>query len=293
MRLAGIVVIFCMIITAAALPSKNNNNDIAASTRRHLHDPRHQHHLRGESSSVRSQVVGNVTGHTQIFCHNETQPPIYFTSQPDNGGPGVYLLNADPVRHGAVNGTMYLFYENDHDFVPYLWTVVCFLNPLLLSSTKILLLPPNPPGGAVFVTPCPTFEGRIVRGDVSNFDGRKHLLGTWGELSWSTNGTAWGDVSLLEGNDGPVLVQALDAANKYKGFSIDVLSNAPAGAWAQKLGTGSWCLDKITSEGGNSVTRAWETQFLDPNSVYLEDNINPVINSINGRFAVTFYAGVV
>ncbi|KAK8091469.1 hypothetical protein PG997_001830 [Apiospora hydei] len=286
MRLArSVMVIFYLIITAAALPPKNNGT--TSSTRRHVHDPRHQHRLGGEPDSARSQVVGNVTGHTQIFCHNETQPPIYFTSQPDNGGPGVYILNADPVPHGAVNGTMFLFYENDHDFVPYLWTVV------------------YPPGGAVFVTPCPTFEGRIVRGDVSNFegrivrgdvsnfDGRKHLLGTWAELSWSTNGTAWGDVSLLEGNDGPVLVQALDAANKYKGFSIDVLSNAPAGAWAQKLGTGSWCLDKITSEGGNSVTRAWETQFLDPNSVYLEDNINPVINSINGRFAVTFYAGVV
>ncbi|KAK8057072.1 hypothetical protein PG996_011009 [Apiospora saccharicola] len=268
MRLAESVVILCFTIAATALPLI----DTATSTERLLHVPRHQHVQDG--IGVRRQAADNGTGHTQIYCHNETDPPIYFTSQPDTGGPGVYILNGDPVRHGAANGTMYFFYENDHDFVPYLWTVL-------------------PPGGAVFVTPCPTFEGRIVRGDASNFDGTKHLLGTWTELSWNRNGTAWGDVSLLEGNDGPVLIQALDEPNKYKGFSIDVLSNAPAGAWAQKLGTGSWCLDKITSEGGNAITKAWESRFLDPNSVYLEDSINPVINSNNGRFAVTFYAGII
>ncbi|KAK6838105.1 hypothetical protein PG987_006386 [Apiospora arundinis] len=171
---------------------------------------------------------------------------------------------------------MYFLYENDHDFVPYLYTVI-------------------PPGGAVFVVPCSTFEGRVVRGDVTNFDGETHLLGTWAELNWNANGTAWGDVSLLQGNDGPVILEAMDGGSsnniKWKGFNVDVLSNAPAGAWAQKA-TGSWCLDKITSVGGNSVARAWETQHLDPNSVYLNDDTNPVINSNNGRFSVTFFPGL-
>lgn len=140
----------------------------------------------------------------------------------------------------------------------------------------------------------------MVRGDFTNFDGKKHLLGTWAELNWNINGTAWGDVSLLQGNDGPVILEAMDGSSsnnssssiKWKGFEVDVLSNAPAGAWAQKA-TGSWCLDKITGVGGNGVTRAWETMYLDPQNVYLEDDINPVINSNNGRFSVTFFSGVI
>lgn len=86
--------------------------------------------------------------------------------------------------------------------------------------------------------------------------------------------------------------QTLDGANNVRGFTADLLSNAPPGAWAQKT-DGSWCLDKITGPDRNLVTRAWEAQYLDPWNVYLDNDINPVINSNNGRFQVTFFQGVI
>ncbi|KAG4219942.1 hypothetical protein PC116_g31579 [Phytophthora cactorum] len=42
----------------------------------------------------------------------------------DLGGPGVLLWNYDPKSHGAANGTMFFFYESNHDFVPYKYTTV-------------------------------------------------------------------------------------------------------------------------------------------------------------------------
>lgn len=133
-----------------------------------------------------------------------------------------------------------------------------------------------------------------MRGDVTNFNGKKHLLGTWAELNWHANGTGstWGDVSLLQGNDGAVVIQSLDGNPRIKGFTDDLLSNAPADALAQKA-TGSWCLDKIIGPDANNITREWEGRFLSPWVVYLEDDIDPVINSDNGRFQVTFYEGVI
>lgn len=136
-----------------------------------------------------------------------------------------------------------------------------------------------------------------MRGDPStNLDGRKHLLGTWAEINWHANGTgsAWGDISVLQGNDGAATIRSLDddGGGGLRGFTLDLLAEAPRYAWARKA-TGTWCLDKIVGEEANNVTRDWEARFLDPWSVYLEDDKDPVINSVDGRFQVTFYKGVV
>ncbi|OTA55415.1 hypothetical protein K449DRAFT_438636 [Hypoxylon sp. EC38] len=170
---------------------------------------------------------------------------------------------------------MFFFYENNRDFVPYKYTEI-------------------PPWSCAFIAVCPTFRGRIVRGDLTNLDGNKHMLGTWAEINWHSNGTGttWGDISILQGNDGAAMIQSLDGLFRVKGFMLDILSNAPGDAWAQKA-TGSWCLDKIIGQDANNATKAWEAQFIDPWSVYLEDHIDPVINSENGRFQVTFFEGVV
>ncbi|KAI1390415.1 uncharacterized protein F4822DRAFT_235530 [Hypoxylon trugodes] len=127
-----------------------------------------------------------------------------------------------------------------------------------------------------------------------NLDGRKHLLGTWAEINWHANetGSTWGDISILQGNDGAATIQSLDGLSRVKGFTLDLLLNAPAEAWAQKP-TGSWCLDRIIGEEANNATKMWESGFLDPWNVYLENDIDPVINSNNGRFQVTFYPGII
>ncbi|KAI2465760.1 hypothetical protein F4781DRAFT_13728 [Annulohypoxylon bovei var. microspora] len=212
---------------------------------------------------------------TQIFCHDESEAPIYTEGDEDLGGPGVIIWNFDPNDHGGVHGAMYFVYESNHDFVPYKYLVI-------------------PPWSSVFLAVCPTFRGRIVRGSLVNLNGRKHLLGTWVEVNWHANVTwsAWGDISLLQGNDGAATIESLDGLFKFRGFMLDLLSDAPADAWAQKA-TGSWCLDKIIGQDANNATMEWEKQFIDPWNVYLRDDINPVINSNNGRFQVTFYEGIV
>ncbi|KAL7628500.1 hypothetical protein AAE478_000015 [Parahypoxylon ruwenzoriense] len=190
-------------------------------------------------------------------------------------GPGVLIWNYDPNNHGGVNGTMFFLYESNHDYVPYKYTTI-------------------PSWSCAFIAVCSTFRGRIVRGNMMNLDGQKHLLGTWAEVNWHANvtGSAWGDISILQGNDGAAVIQSLDEASRVKGFTSDLLFNAPAKAWAQKA-TGSWCLDKIVGRDANNATREWVEQFLDPRNVYIQNNIDAVINSDNGRFQITFYQGVI
>ncbi|XXG93801.1 hypothetical protein Hte_000050 [Hypoxylon texense] len=206
----------------------------------------------------------------------------------DIGGPGVLVWNYDPNS----NGTMYFLYESAHDYVPYKYMMTSRAAPRVLTRSVALSLQ-IPPFSCAFVAVCSTFRGRVVRGSLMNLDRQKHMLGTWAEINWHANGTGtWGDISVLRGNDGAATIQSLDGLGRSKGFTLDLLSEAPSGARAQKA-TGSWCLDKIIGQDANNVTRDWETKFLDPWSVYLEDDIDPVINSDNGRFQVIFYEGVI
>ena len=67
MWLAARVAIFCLAVTAVL-----SLNDATTFTRR-----RYQH-LKGPPY-VR-QAADNGTGHTQVYCHSETQPPTYFSN---------------------------------------------------------------------------------------------------------------------------------------------------------------------------------------------------------------------
>ncbi|XDG07332.1 hypothetical protein ABKA04_006947 [Annulohypoxylon sp. FPYF3050] len=216
-----------------------------------------------KTNSLRNKEIGITGGMKAEALRNEKNIRQMRASQElikhmegdeDHGGPGVVINNLDPYDHGGINGAMYF---------------------------------------VAFLSVCPTFRGRIVRGSAGNLDGRKHLLGTWAEVNWHANETwsAWGDISILQGNDGAATIESLDGLSKFRGFMLDILSYAPAEAWAQKE-TGSWCLDKIIGEDANDATMEWEKQFIDPRNVYLRDDIDPVINSDNGRFQVTFYEGI-
>ncbi|KAH9897367.1 hypothetical protein F4778DRAFT_231484 [Xylariomycetidae sp. FL2044] len=168
---------------------------------------------------------------------------------------------------------MYLLYENNRDFTPYKFVII-------------------PPFQSAFISVCPTFRGRLVRGNHKNLDGTKHLLGTWAELNWHPGGLTYGDISLLQGNDGAAVIRSLDGSGNIRGFSQDLLAAAPPTARAQKK-SGAWCLAQIDGAAGNPDARDWLYKFLDPHQVYLQNDIDPVITSTNGKFEVVFYEGVV
>lgn len=102
-----------------------------------------------------------------------------------------------------------------------------------------------------------------MRGDWTYLDGQKHMLGTWVEVSYTPEGMIYGDISLLEGNDGAAMIESMDGYQNSRGFTFDLLEHAPGDAWAQKT-TGSWCLDKIVGQDANYAAWAWQSQFLDP-----------------------------
>lgn len=94
--------------------------------------------------------------------------PTGTAGDPDAGGPGVYVVNNDGLRHGRLNGTLFFFYESGHDYVPYKYLLVGRLPPfrvwggLWKRALTSRLGSQLAPWAAAFVTLCPTFEGRIV-----------------------------------------------------------------------------------------------------------------------------------
>ncbi|KAK4175777.1 hypothetical protein QBC36DRAFT_240320 [Triangularia setosa] len=175
----------------------------------------------------------------------------------------------------------YFFYENARDEAPWKYTLLH-------------------PGKTIFISVCPTFSGRIVRGSPhDNLDGTaKHNLGTWIEVAWEAQGNATasnstaGDVSLLEGCDGGVVMLATDGSGVVTGFSRNILKEAPEAALARKTG-GSLVLDKTVGPEANQEAMKWELKMLDPlREAFIVQDIKPVIVTENGRWDLTFYAGI-
>ncbi|KAH7027374.1 uncharacterized protein B0I36DRAFT_432652 [Microdochium trichocladiopsis] len=241
------------------------------------------------ASPLHTSILPPQPEHIQVFCRNETEIPIFTYGDHDNGGPGLLIWNYDPYPHSGIGGTMFLLYESNHDLVPYKFSQGRRRTEAHLLTGQIQWIPP---WSSAFITVCPTFEGRVVRGDWSYFDGHKHMLGTWVEVAFTSDGMVYGDISLLEGNDGAAMIQSMDGFHNAKGFTFDLLESAPRGAWAQKS-SGTWCLDKIIGLDANYAAWAWQSEFLDPWNVYLTNEVNPVIDSVNGRFQITFYDGAI
>jgi hypothetical protein len=95
-----------------------------------------------------------------------------------------------------------------------------------------------------------------------------NLLGTWFEFNWSGGGI-WGDISLIRGCDQGILMWSEDGSGAWKGFTQDILANAPVGAWAQKP-DGNWCL--APTEDGNSIVLNYELSAVGPEYAYIDDS---------------------
>jgi hypothetical protein len=150
------------------------------------------------------------------------------------------------------------------------------------------------PGTDVFISLCPTFAGRLVRGNPTmNLDGRVHNLGTWVELSLDgpPSTTGWADISLLEGCDGASTVAAMDDSGVSTGFTGDLITGAPAAVLRTKT-NGSVAIAKTVGEGASDAARDYELSLLDPTKdASIVDQYVPAIKSLNGRFLVTMYHG--
>ncbi|EOO00301.1 hypothetical protein UCRPA7_4191 [Phaeoacremonium minimum UCRPA7] len=200
-------------------------------------------------------------------CNTRDQT-IFTWGDTDNGGKGITITNADSDWRG------FYFYHNNCDYVPYKYV---WINA---GETQFVSVPDG-------------FEGRVVRGtDEWNLGGVPRPLASWFEFSFDQNGWIWGDVSLIRGCDGSVLMWSLDGSGAWKGFTQWILDGAPSGAYDQKP-SGNWVLKATENWDGsiNTIPRDWELQQVGADYVYVDDyHGNPVITSTNGRFG-TYWPG--
>lgn len=118
-------------------------------------------------------------------------------------------------------------------------------------------------------------------------------LGTWFEFAIDNNSWIWGDISLIRGCDGPVLMWSLDTSGSWKGFAQDILDGAPPGAYGMKP-SGQWVLEATKAWNGtiNPIPRDWELQTVGAGFAYIDDDHGaPVIVSKNGRFGTYWFQG--
>ena len=220
--------------------------------------------------------------------------PTFTWGDVDNGGVGVTITNAD------FGWRAFYVYQNLCDYIPlkYVW--------IAAQHTVFVSLPAD-------------FQGRINRGtdevcgcpiplsvgpfadsfEQWNLGGVPRPLGTWLELAVDNRSWIWGDVSLIRGCDGPVLMWALDGSGAWKGFTQNILDGAPSGrtpsgAYDIKP-SGQWVIAATENWDGstNIIPMVWELQKVGSEYVYVDDSHgNPVIASKNGRFGTYWPAGI-
>lgn len=127
-----------------------------------------------------------------------------------------------------------------------------------------------------------------------NLGGVPRPLGTWFELAVDNRSWIWGDVSLIRGCDGAVLMWALDGSGAWKGFTQDIVDGAPSGAYDSKP-SGRWVIAATENWDGstNIIPMLWDLEKVGSEPVYVDDaHGNPVITSKNGRFASYWPPGI-
>ncbi|OIW34232.1 hypothetical protein CONLIGDRAFT_650810 [Coniochaeta ligniaria NRRL 30616] len=207
-----------------------------------------------------------------VYCGSLDEATVFTYGDVDDGGPGFVLRDSDV---NVQQPHYYFLYENSRDTHPWKYAL---LNP----------------GTEVFISLCPTFAGRLVRGNPTfNLDGKVHNLGTWVELSLegppSANG--WADVSLLEGCDGAATIAAMDNSGVSTGFAGDLITGAPVAVLRSKDDR-SPAIAKTVGEGASDAAMDYELSLLDPmKNASIVDQYKPAIKSQTGRFLVTMYHG--
>lgn len=126
-----------------------------------------------------------------------------------------------------------------------------------------------------------------------NLAGVPQLLGTWFEFNWQPDGSIWGDISLIRGCDQGVLMWSTDGSGAWKGFTQDILANAPVGAWAEKP-DGTWVLAPTVGPTADSITDSYELGAVGAEYAFIDnDHGSPVITSANGLFATYWDPGTI
>ena len=228
-----------------------------------------------DPSSFTSYKVGGLLRHAspendnQLARRDCATSAILTWGDDDTGGEGILITNGGTEYYG------FYVYANSCDSVPYKYIWIA--------------------GGATeFISLYAGFQGRITRGtDAMNLAGVPQLLGTWFEFSWDGAGVIWGDVSLIRGCDGGVLMWSTDGSGAWKGFTQDILANAPVGAWAVKP-DGTWVLAPTEGPTADIITLNYELSAVGAEYVFVDDSHgSPVISSNNGRFGVYFDPGTI
>ncbi|KAM5374264.1 hypothetical protein ACJZ2D_006589 [Fusarium nematophilum] len=137
---------------------------------------------------------------------------------------------------------------------------------------------------------CRTFAGRLVRGADINFDGRAHNLGTWAQFNWEDHPRTYGGVSVIEGNDGPVILQSEDEGTPLMGFAQDIVPAAPQPCKILKDSNGV-ALRPTDKNGYDAATRAYTMRVLDFRAVSIHQGYSATVMSHSGRFRVLFLHG--
>ncbi|KAM7202972.1 hypothetical protein V8F20_004219 [Naviculisporaceae sp. PSN 640] len=197
-----------------------------------------------------------------------TRSPIFTWGDADNTI-GIRITNGDS---GGWRG--FYIYHNSCDNSPYkyIW--------IEAGQTRFVSLPRK-------------FEGRIVRGEDYLLNGQTQRLATWFEFAFDDANVVWGDVSLIRGTDGAVLMWSEDGSGAWKGWDWWILDGAPGDSYAQKP-NGQWVL-KWTVNNDKSINRDvrdYLMRTVGADRVYVDDDHgNPVISSRNGRFGTYWGPG--
>ncbi|KAM0239441.1 hypothetical protein ACHAP5_008363 [Fusarium lateritium] len=188
----------------------------------------------------------------------------------DNGQPGIVLR----TLYDDNDLRWFMVYQNGIDFKPY----------------RAMNIPSNTTVFIDLTSSCSTFAGRLIRGSNINLDGAAHNLGTWAEVNWGSYPSAYGGVSVIEGNDGPIIFQSEDPNTPIMGFANDIITAAPNECRIVK-DSGALALKPTDKNGYDEKTHELTEKILDSNKVSIDNTHDATIMSHNGRFGITFLQG--